>query len=210
MERDLAQENFFEIAYSVKTTEETRKMYDRWAEVYDDDLNSNNYQQPVRCAAALADVLESRDAALLDVGCGTGLSGMALNNAGYKHIDGCDLSQGMLDKAAKLDIYGRLFACDLNKPPLDVADQTYDAVTAVGVFSFGHIMPEAVDEILRVTKQGGPIIIGLNDHFYEEGTLTNRLETLEHSGQLKILKREHGDHIPANNLKGWVLTIRKS
>ena len=203
-------EDFFKIAYSLKNTDETREMYDRWANVYDLDLKDGDYQQPARCAAALKTQLSQPDALVLDVGCGTGLSGLALNQAGYTRIDGCDLSQGMLDRAAKLEIYNRLFACDLNQPPLDVIDETYDALTAVGVFSFCHIMPEAVDELLRVIRPGGTIIIGLNDHYYDEGMLTEKLEALEKQDLLKIMKREHGEHIPQNDLKGWVLTISKA
>ncbi len=161
----MSDENFFEIAYSLKDTEDTRAMYDRWAEVYDRDLQDGEYQQPARCAAALEAQLSDKSATILDVGCGTGLSGMALKNCGYSNIDGCDLSQGMLDKSELLGIYGRLFTCDLNLPPLDVDTESYNAVTAVGVFSFGHIMPDAVDELLRVVKPGGIIIIGLNDHY---------------------------------------------
>ncbi len=206
----MTEENFFEIAYTLDSTEETRAMYDRWAKVYDRDLQSGEYQQPVRCALALKAQHITAEASILDVGCGTGLSGLALTQAGFTKIDGCDLSQGMLDKAETLGIYKRLFTCDLNQPPLDVGDAYYDAVTAVGVFSFGHIMPEAVDELLRVTKSDGIIIIGLNDHFYEEGSLTAKLEALEASGKLRIISREHGAHIPKNNLKGWVLTLQKS
>lgn len=204
----MTDENFFEIAYSLKETEETRAMYDRWAKVYDRDLEDGEYQQPARCAAALREQINETDISVLDVGCGTGFSGLALSNAGFGTIDGCDLSQGMLDKAGELGVYGRLFACDLNLPPLEVADQTYDAVTAVGVFSFGHVLPDAVDELLRVTKPGGTIIIGLNDHFYEEGSLTAKLEELESHGSLQFIKREHGDHIPKNDLKGWVITLQ--
>ncbi|MDJ0614976.1 MAG: class I SAM-dependent methyltransferase [Rhizobiaceae bacterium] len=200
-------ENFFEIAYSVDSTDETRAMYDRWAKVYDRDLTDGEYQQPARCAEALKTQIGDLGSNILDVGCGTGLSGLALQNAGYTNIDGCDLSEGMLEKAASLEIYGRLFACDLNQPPLDVEDQSYDAITAVGIFSFGHVMPEAVDEFLRIIKPGGAIIIGLNDHFYEEGSLTAKLEELECAGKLKIVSREHGEHIPQNDLKGWVLSI---
>jgi len=205
----MVEENFFEIAYTLDSTEETRAMYDRWAKVYDRDLQSGEYQQPIRCAEALKKMVSGPNTILLDVGCGTGLSGLALKEAGYTNIDGCDLSQGMLDKAGELNIYNRLFACDLNHPPLEANNTSYDAITAVGVFSFGHIMPEAVDELLRITKPGGIIIIGLNDHYYEEGSLTRKLEDLETSGALEIISREHGDHIPKNDLKGWVLTLRK-
>ncbi len=206
----MTEENFFNIAYSVKSVEETQAMYDRWAQVYDRDVQSGEYQQPTRCAAAIKAVNDDSGIKILDVGCGTGLSGLALVEAGYTHVDGCDLSQGMLDKAQALNIYGRLFSCDLNLPPLDVGDETYDAITAVGVFSFGHIHPDAVDELLRMLKSGGTIIIGLNDHFYEEGSLTQKLEQLESSGRITITKQEHGDHIPGNDLKGWVITLQKT
>ncbi len=205
----MAEENFFEIAYSIKDTDEARAMYDRWAKVYDRDLTDGEYQQPKRCADALSSVLADKQASVLDVGCGTGLSGLALQQAGYTKVDGCDLSEGMLEKAAELNLYNRLFACDLNHPPIDAEDGAYDAVTAVGVFSFGHISADAVDELLRVVVAGGIIIIGLNDHFYEEGSLVSKLEALSSQRVIEILSQEHGEHIPANDLKGWVLTLKK-
>lgn len=205
----MAKENFFEIAYTLKSSEDAKQMYDRWAEVYDQDLNNGNYQQPIRCAKALLEQISNKNIKILDVGCGTGLSGLALKELGFQHVDGCDLSQGMLDKAAELEIYKRLFSCNLNEPPIDAENEEFDAVTAVGVFSFGHIMPEAIDELLRVTKTNGIIIIGLNGHYYDEGSLTNKLEILQHEGILKIIKQEHGEHIPENDLKGWVITLKK-
>lgn len=202
--------DFFDIAYDLKTSDEARAMYDRWAEVYDQDLTGKEYQQPARCAAALKDTGCLPDAKVLDVGCGTGLSGMALADAGYNQIDGCDISPGMLEKAGALGVYGRLFACDLNVPPIDATDEAYDAVTAVGVFSFGHILPDAVEELLRVAKPGAAIIIGLNDHYYQEGSLNRKLDQLADANRLKIVNREHGEHIPGNDLTGWVITLTKA
>lgn len=205
----MSDKNFFDQAYQMKGTAETRAMYDRWAKVYDSDLKTGNYQQPARCAAALKLQAPELTAKILDVGCGTGLSGMALKQEGYQHIDGCDLSEGMLAKAVKLEIYNRLFSCNLNEPPLDVLDDAYDAITAVGVFSFGHIQAQAVDEFLRIVKPNGTIIIGLNDHYYEEGSLTNKLDALSQEGKLNIISQEHGEHIPENDLMGWVITLQK-
>jgi len=59
------------------------------------------------------------------------------------------------------------------------------------------------------TKRNGIIIIGLNDHYYDEGTLTNKLDSLQTEGKLKIVQQEHGEHIPENDLKGWVITLKK-
>ena len=205
----MAKENFFDIAYTVKSVEQTRAMYDRWAEIYDSDLTNVEYQQPKRCARALVNQTGNLKIKILDVGCGTGLSGLALKEVGFKEIDGCDLSQGMLDRAAELDVYDKLFSCDLNQPLTSIVDSAYDALTCVGVFSFGHIAADAVVELLRITKPGGFIIIGLNDHYYDEGSLTAKLDTLEADNKLTIVKQEHGEHIPKNSLMGWVITIRK-
>lgn len=205
----MSKENFFKSAYSLKSDAETRKHYDNWSKVYDRDLVEGEYQQPARCAKAVYSQVQNLDIKILDVGCGTGLSGLALKQIGYKYLDGCDLSQGMLDKAAGLSIYDRLFLCNLNNPPIDANSEAYDVVTAVGVFSFGHITYDAVDELLRVLKQNGTLVIGLNDHYYNEGSLTKKLKELEACSILKIINQEHGDHIPANNLKGWVITLKK-
>ena len=196
-------------AYSSRTAEEVGDYYDQWAEVYDEELTENSYQQPRRCAMELARHLNDRSARILDVGCGTGLSGIALSEAGYSHIDGCDLSQGMLEKAFKTEIYSKLFMADLNKPPLDAPDAAYGGIAAVGVFSFGHVQPDAVDEFIRVSQPGAPIVIGLNEHFYREGSLTAKLDALTTAGRIERLGETEGEHIPGIGMIGWVIAVRR-
>ena len=206
---DNEKKRFLDKAYTVKSDADTRALYDAWAEVYDEELAENEYQQPVRCAKAVAELLPpAENITIVDVGCGSGLSGLALQRAGYAMIDGCDYSSGMLEKAAATGAYRRLFETNLNAPPMDAADASYDAATCVGVFSFGHVMADALDDIVRVIKPGGLLVIGLNDHFYQEGSLTAKLQTLAKSGQITDRKDEHGDHIRGTGLTGWVITAR--
>ncbi|MEZ5872147.1 MAG: methyltransferase domain-containing protein [Nitratireductor sp.] len=207
---DSGKKRFLGNAYSNRTAEEVRAYYDQWAEVYDEELTENSYQQPRRCAEALALHLDDRSARVLDVGCGTGLSGLALAAAGYNHIDGCDLSSGMLEKAFKTAVYSKLFTADLNKPPLDAPDNAYGGIAAVGVFSFGHVQPDAVDEFIRVAVPGAPIVIGLNEHFHKEGSLTAKLDALAAAGLIERLSETEGEHIPGIGMSGWVITVRKS
>ncbi|MCG6857774.1 MAG: methyltransferase domain-containing protein [Salaquimonas sp.] len=202
-------QRFLGSAYEERDAQEMRAFYDRWSEVYDEELSENEYQQPLRCAQALAANLGDLSARVLDVGCGTGLSGIALADAGYSHIDGCDFSPGMLEKAFKTGIYSKLFRADLNTPPLDARDGEYGAIAAVGVFSFGHIMPDAVDELLRIAAPGAPVVIGLNDHFFSKGTLSAKLDTLTTEGKIERISEEHGDHIRGTGLTGWVIVVRK-
>ena len=203
-------DRFLDIAYRARTTDETRDLYDRWAETYDTELiDENDYAQPRRCAEMLARYLKTREAEILDIGCGTGLSGAALREAGFGIVDGCDFSPGMLAKARESGLYRRLFATDLNAPPLDAPDGGYDAAVAVGVFGFSHIDPDALDEILRVLAPGAPLIVGLNEHFYDDGALTGKLTALSTANRIDRLAEEHGDHIRGTGVTGWVIAVRK-
>jgi len=201
---------FLDKAYTVKTDADTRALYDAWAEVYDEELGENEYQQPLRCAEALAQLMSpATDPAVLDVGCGSGLSGLALKNMGFSNIDGCDYSMGMLEKAETTGAYTRLFETNLNAPPMDADDAIYDAATCVGVFSFGHVTADALDDILRVLRPGGILVIGLNDHFDKEGSLTAKLTTIEEAGSITDRRDEHGEHIRGTGLTGWVIVGTK-
>lgn len=116
----------------------------------------------------------------------------------------------MLEKAGHTGVYQRLFEANLNEPPLDARDGQYGAATCVGVFSFGHVLPDAIDEILRVIETGGILVIGLNDHYYEEGSFPNKLDTLVEEGKIEILFREHGLHLEnVEGSTGWVIASRK-
>lgn len=202
---------FLRTVYNVHDPSEIRDIYDRWAASYDTELiDENGYAQPRRCAEMLTRHLTDRRTAILDIGCGTGLSGAALAEAGYGVIDGCDFSAGMLEKARGTGFYRRLFGADLNAPPLDAADGAYGAAVAVGVFGFGHIQPDSLDEILRIVAPGAPLVIGLNEHFYEGGGLTAKLEALAAAGRIDPLAEEHGEHIRGTGVTGWVIAVRKT
>ena len=204
-------DRYLKAIYRTRTPEEVRDLYDRWAESYDTELiEENGYAQPRRCAEMLARHLPDPTAAILDIGCGTGLAAAALAEAGYTLVDGCDFSAGMLARSRSTGRYRRLFEADLNAPPLDADSGAYGAAVAVGVFSFGHVLPDSLDEILRVLSPGAPLVIGLNRHFYEEGSLTGKLAALGDAGRIVRLAEEHGEHIRGTGMTGWVIAVRKA
>ena len=211
----------FRTSYGLATGEETLAHYEEWAETYDREIGvDNGYAQPARCASALASVLPPGESTrgvaprcgaiprLLDVGCGTGLSGLALHDAGFTDLDGCDFSPPMLERAAATGVYQRLFEADLNRG-LAVTDNTYDVASAVGVFSFGHIRPSALRDVLRVVRPGGAVVVGLNDHFWDEGDFPAELDAIEADGSATVAFREHGDHLPGAGIQGWVIVLVK-
>ena len=203
---DSPSEGFLGTAYDLETGEQTLDHYQRWAGTYDQEVGvDNGYAQPARCAAALARVAGSCDH-VLDVGCGTGLSGVALRDAGFTRLDGCDFSPPMLERAAETGVYRRLFEADLNAG-LDIDGDAYDHAVAVGVFSFGHIRPDALREVLRVVRAGGAVVVGVNDHFWEVGELPAELDAIEADGLASVASREHGEHLPGAAIMGWVIVL---
>ena len=198
-------------SYNLKSGADTLAHYEVWAETYGEEVNEDlGYAQPTRCAAALAAVVQRADGKtggrLLDVGCGTGLSGLALRDAGFTNQDGCDFSQPMLDRAAATGVYRRLFEADLNEG-LEVDDGLYDCAAAVGVFSFGHLEPPVLREVLRVVRLGGAVVVGLNDHFWDLGTFPAELNAIETDGIARVTFQEHGDLLPGADISGWVVVL---
>jgi len=196
-------------AYDLETGEQTLDHYQRWAETYDQEVGvDNGYAQPARCAATLAGVADPCSH-VLDVGCGTGLSGLALRDSGFTRLDGCDFSPPMLERAAETGVYRQLFEADLNAG-LDIDGDAYDHAVAVGVFSFGHIRPDALREVLRVVRPGGAVVVGVNDHFWEVGELAAELDAIEADGLASVASREHGEHLPGAAIMGWVIVLVRS
>jgi predicted TPR repeat methyltransferase len=211
MSKSKDEQGHFSTAYSLRSIEETKNHYANWAASYDQEIGKDKgYRQPQRCAEALVHQDLDKNSKIIDIGCGTGLSGIALQHAGYRYIDGCDLSTEMLEKAKAKQVYKRLFETNLNEPPIDAEDAIYDAATCVGVFSFGHVEPKAIDEILRLLKSNGLLVIGLNDHYYNEGGFPAKLDALVSEGKIEILSRDHGFHLEhVKDSTGWVITSRK-
>ena len=201
-------------SYALETGIETLAHYEAWADTYDEEISEElGYAQPVRCAAALSAVVNTQHGTptghVLDVGCGTGLSGLALEQAGFTNLDGSDFSAPRVAPAAATGVNQQLFAADLNKG-LDGPDRTYDAAAAVGVFSFGHIQPSALREILRVVRLGGAVVIGLNDHYWDLGTFQSEVDAIETDGVANLVFQEHGDHLPGADIEGWVVVLVKA
>ena len=206
---DLPPEGLLGTAYDLETGEETLAHYQRWAATYDQEVGvDNGYAQPARCAAAL-DEATDRPGSVLDVGCGTGLSGIALRDVGFTDLDGCDFSPPMLERAAATGVYRRLFEADLNAG-LGIQDGTYDHAVAVGVFSFAHIRPDALRSVIPAVRPGGTVVVGLNVHFWDVGTFPAELDAIETDGLASVVSREHGEHLPGADIMGWVVVLVRS
>jgi len=200
----------FSSAYTLKTASQTKDHYKSWAESYDQEVDGDNgYAQPARVAETMQKYLTNKDASILDAGCGSGLSGEALKATGYNNIDGCDFSPEMLAKAKEKTCYNKLYEADLNAGQADVPDSSYDAITCVGVFSFGHVFPDACDDLIRILKKGGFLIIALNEQYWDKGDLELKINTLVQNKTINLRLKEFGEHLPGHDVMGWVIVLEK-
>lgn len=202
------QSEFLDNIYSVDGGAKMRRYYDDWAASYDADLADNDYRTPGRCAAALAAHLDDRSAPLLDFACGTGLSGVALRDAGFTCIDGTDVSPGMLEKARAKGVYRELLEADPERT-LDVRGRGYSAIIAVGAIGAGAAPAENIDGAIESLEPGGLFVVSLNDHTLEDPDFEARLTRAATDGRVEILQAEDGEHLPSLGLRARVYAVRK-
>lgn len=161
-----------------------RDIYADWAGDYDRDTVGFGYVGPAVAADKLASMVDGA-AEVLDAGCGTGLAGVELAARGVRTIDGLDVSSDMLDVARGKGVYRDLATADMTAR-LGVADDRYDGVICVGVFTNGHVGPAAFDELVRVTKPGGMIVATVHENVWATEGYARRLEALAHRGAVRI------------------------
>ena len=164
--------------YKLKTSEELLKYYQDWTDKnkYNKDMVDWNYTAPQETVSVLKKHVFNKNCKILDAGCGTGLVGIELKKCGYSNIDGVDFSQNMLDLIPQ-GIYKKIEKVDLNKL-LKFKDNMYDVVMCVGTFTYGHVKPQALDELIRITKNGGLICFTINEGIYEEYGFDNKIKEL--------------------------------
>ena len=149
--------------YEDPPTDELMGVYAAWADAYDSDLiDGHGYKAPEDAVAGFATLDLAKNARILDAGCGTGLVGLLLHEAGFTHIDGADLSAEMRAIAAKHDVYNRLFQLDMTDDFGIAPADAYDAVISVGVFGFGPPHVPHLHHIMGAAKPGAPVMITVN------------------------------------------------
>ena len=183
-------------------------MYNNWYSSYDNELLINGYITPFRCAEAINKNTSSKQALILDVGCGTGLSGQEILSKGFTNIDGTDFSSKMLEKAAEKNIYQKLFLIDLNTENYNL-DKKYDIICAAGVISPNHAKPETINYLLKNLNNKGLIVFSLNDHAVADTNFMKNINFVIKNNKLKIIEKIYGDHLVKIKLRSWIYVLQK-
>jgi ubiquinone/menaquinone biosynthesis C-methylase UbiE len=151
-------EGYLGAVYDAKDAKSLAAAYDAWSTSYEAEMAQSGYRHPSICLALLARHLAKGAAPLLDAGAGTGLLGEWLGIMGYPHVEALDLSEGMLAVARVKGCYTKLHRLALGSE-LPFADGYFAGVISSGVFTTGHVGPEGLDELVRITARGGAIVL---------------------------------------------------
>ena len=138
-------------------SEEVAGQYDEWSDKYNQDLEKWEYRSPAEAAEMLKEYI-TESARILDAGCGTGLTGRALMNAGYTDITGIDISKKSLSIAEKSGAYTRISQQDLQKQPFPFKEGEFDAINCIGVLTYIKDPESLFKEFCRIVRPGGYII----------------------------------------------------
>ncbi|TPJ51317.1 class I SAM-dependent methyltransferase [Mesorhizobium sp. B2-7-1] len=193
-------------AYAAKRPEEVAAIYDSWADTYDTDMSAAGYRHPTICLALLARHLPRGAEPLLDAGAGTGLIGEWLAITGYPRVEALDISQGMLDKAGAKGVYMALHRLAMGDT-LPFADGAYAGIISAGVFTSGHVGVEGLDELIRICRPGGVIVLTVKNTLWQTG-FAERILELEAEGTVTRLEETRpyasmpgeGDTVPSRGL----------
>ena len=132
-----------------------QQLYKKFSAFYEDNMvETLGYQAPERLGAVLQGALGSRtDLKVLDLGCGTGLSGVMLK-AWAAELTGIDLSPEMVEKARARGIYDRLEVAEITDW-LDRDKNNYDLIVACDtLIYFGDLELVLKRAIMRIKELG--------------------------------------------------------
>lgn len=118
-----------------------RHLFDQFSADYDERMIGQlGYRAPQILRALFDLVMPGRDRlAVLDLGCGTGLTGVSFRDVAAR-LDGIDLSPAMVDKARARNLYDRLLVGDIESA-LDGTTQ-YDLLLAADTLVYlGDLEP---------------------------------------------------------------------
>ena len=187
-----------------RSPEETRDLYRDWAETYDDDVQGAGYATPARLAKALAGIVPDLTVPVLDFGCGTGLSGMALAAEGFTQVDGTDITPEMLQRAEATGAYRKTW---ISKPG-DAPPEGYDVISAIGVVSLGAAPANTLHVLLAALEPGGLLGFSYNDATLADDSYMKALEIAQ--SRAELIHEDYGDHLPGKDMKSSIYILRKS
>jgi 2-polyprenyl-3-methyl-5-hydroxy-6-metoxy-1,4-benzoquinol methylase len=170
-----------------------------WRDIYrQGDVYSRIHQQRNALALVFVEQLGlPAGSHILDVGCGSGLTTVALAQRGYR-LDALDTVPAMLEltqqKAQQAEVLDQVSAGLGDAHRLPYPSESFHIVIAMGVTPFLHSLPVAMREMARVVKTNGYVLVNADNCWRLNNILDPRLSPLLAAPRrgLKLLLRSLG------------------
>ena len=148
-----------------------RRLFDQYAGRYDTALTEHlNYRGPALLRDAVEAAMRAAGrpmhfAAMLDLGCGTGLAGAAFRPV-VDRLVGVDLSPAMIAQAESKGLYDRLETAELSDFLAAESDggKQYDLIAAADVFVYVNDLAPILAAISRVLAPAGTLAFTVETH----------------------------------------------
>jgi predicted TPR repeat methyltransferase len=135
-------------------------LFNQYASYYDQHmLEALHYQVPDLLLELFSTHSHSDQYQILDLGCGTGLSGLSFQKIA-RSLTGVDLSSKMLQKAAQKNIYTDLIEMDL-QDYLHTTSQKYDLVISADTFNYFGSLSFIFKHIQSVLSAQGMVLFSI-------------------------------------------------
>ena len=176
---------------------EVEKEYDTLAQTYEETILNWQYTCH-QVAAELMAKYVAVDGKILDLGCGTGLAGQALQEQGYQTIIGVDISQKSLDIAREKQIYKALYKADIQQK-LPFEDNEFEGIICTAVLT-NMEKSDVLYGFCRVVKPGGYVVFTNREDIYYQTKCDITLKKMESEGIAKqVYLSSPQPYLPQNN-----------
>jgi predicted TPR repeat methyltransferase len=195
-------------AYTIANSDAMVEFYNGWSENYDEQLDGLGYIAPMTIARLLCGHVTDKDANILDVGCGTGMTCALLKEEGYTNLHGIDISDDMVDKAMEKGIYESARVANIMEP-LMMPSNHFDAIISSGTFTYKHVGSESLDEIFRVLKPNGYFACTVNSRVWQSHGFESKFDTLINNGSIECLFLEEDKYYEGSKPEAKFCVYRK-
>jgi predicted TPR repeat methyltransferase len=198
-----------------------RHLFDQFSADYDQRMIGQLRYQAPQILRGLADLIlpGATDLTILDLGCGTGLTGAVFKDMA-KRLDGIDLSPKMIDKAKTLGIYDHLIVGDI-ETALASGNTLYDLMLAADTVVYLGDLDPLFTGITRRLAEGGHVLFTVEKQIVPGFSLGPKRRWSHSDSYLRESAAKHGFDVAglmaANPrteagvpVEGYAVALRKS
>ena len=165
------------------------RLFDNYAERFDMHLVGGlKYRVPEMVAKRLVELHPDRRFNLLDLGCGTGLLSVFLGPI-QGHAIGVDLSEKMLEQAARHGLYSRLHNVNVLDALRETPSDHYEAIACNDVLIYVGDLGEVIPNAWRILKPGGHFIFSCETAGEDEDDMVLRPKSNRYAHKASYVER---------------------